>query len=141
MLRVEQIFINKFFDHSPRRSTSAFTLIELLVVIAVIAILAGVLLPALSKSRMSADSATCRNNSRQICIALRLYIDDHSVYPGRGPDDNNEQQWFRGQEVYLNNEWPHCESGGRSVFACPGYNRSNNQCCIAREPSCRPRLT
>ncbi len=59
-----------------------FTLIELLVVIAVIAILAALLLPTLSRARAAADKAVCLNNLRQQGVGLRLYIDNNGVYPG-----------------------------------------------------------
>jgi prepilin-type N-terminal cleavage/methylation domain-containing protein len=64
------------------RTSRAFTLIELLVVVAVIAILIGILLPALSRSRESARSVACLGNLRQMFIICRAYASDHN---GLGP--------------------------------------------------------
>ena len=66
----------------PRGTKIAFTLIELLVGIAVIAILAALLLPALSKGKAQAQATKCRNNLRQMGVSLQMYVTDNAhKYP------------------------------------------------------------
>lgn len=62
----------------------AFTLVELLVVIAIIGVLVGLLLPAVQSARASARSASCKNNLRQIGLALQQYCNTHEgAFPVR----------------------------------------------------------
>jgi prepilin-type N-terminal cleavage/methylation domain-containing protein len=62
---------------SNKTRPTGFTLIELLLVTAIIAILAAILLPALSKARARAEGIACLNNTRQLVLAWQLYAEDH----------------------------------------------------------------
>ena len=66
-----------------RRTKRGFTLIELLVVIAIIAILVALLLPAIQSARESARRTQCKNNLKQLGVALHNYHDQHRLFPAR----------------------------------------------------------
>lgn len=100
----------RFFYRSPRHG---FTLIELLVVISIIALLIGILLPALGAARSTARDAACMSNVRQIGIAVTTYATDNKEYyvPYREPWSGFT--FWNGrliQDNYL---------GGGDIFTCP----------------------
>ncbi|MFO1092817.1 MAG: DUF1559 domain-containing protein [Planctomycetaceae bacterium] len=75
-------------------SRRAFTLIELLVVIAIIGILVALLLPAVQQARESARQTTCRNNLKQIGLALHNYNSAHRTFPPSSTSDVEQGGWI-----------------------------------------------
>ncbi len=108
--------MNKRFSNRKKR----FTLIELLVTVAVIAILAGMLLPALNKARDTAYSASCISNLKQLGTGMEMYLGDNDdFYPVQSfnnPDATNSND----QTIY----WPRTVADGKYITAkillCPG---------------------
>src|SRR5947208_17052323 len=88
-------------------AAAGFNVIELLVVVAIVALLATLLLPALTKAKEQGRSSICKNNMRQLTLAMVLYADDNNDYlPWPGDVDRNWQpDWvFGGQpNTYPNN--------------------------------------
>lgn len=79
------------------RSARAFTLIELLVVIAIIALLIGILLPALGRARAVGRQAVCLSNQRQIGNGLLMYADSWDGYIPREADEAQSRDWPNGE--------------------------------------------
>ncbi|HUA65508.1 MAG TPA: prepilin-type N-terminal cleavage/methylation domain-containing protein [Alphaproteobacteria bacterium] len=94
---------------------NAFTLVELLVVIAVIAIVAGLLFPALNDAKGRAERTVCANNLRQIGVGIRMYCDDSSDSSPAG-----KVPWIAYKELMKNYVGLRGKSSANDrIFTCP----------------------
>ena len=114
-------------------SRTGFTLVELLVVIGIIAALVSILMPALSRARMSAQAAVCASNLRQLGISMGMYVNEFKGYPTMGwtytygwedltARYNKSLGWQPGN-IYIGGKSPMYDLGfakvKQSIYGCP----------------------
>ena len=99
-----------------------FTLIELLVVIAIIALLMGILLPALSRARKQAKSVVCHNNLKQIGYGVNFYAENFDLFIPRGHGSATTiKPWFILFMPYLSQKPIDDDYRTVKIFRCPSY--------------------
>ena len=110
---------------------TGFTLIELLVVIAIIALLMGILMPALSAVRKQAWSVTCQSNLRSVGFGLNLFAEDNNYKVPRGGGGKIETRWFHMILPYLSQKLA-AEQDFRNVdiYKCKAYPNKEQKVCF-----------
>jgi prepilin-type N-terminal cleavage/methylation domain-containing protein len=106
------------------RRRRAFTLIELLVVIAIIGVLVALLLPAVQQAREAARRAQCKNNLKQLGLAMHNYLDTHNCFPPNGVSNATGTQTWSAQAFLL----PFIEGGNlyNAINFNVGYGHAAN---------------
>jgi prepilin-type N-terminal cleavage/methylation domain-containing protein/prepilin-type processing-associated H-X9-DG protein len=108
---------------------NAFTLVELLVVIAIIALLMGVLLPALTAARKQAQATVCRSKLKQIGLAANLYAEAWNFFIPRGTSGLSKT-WFQLFMPYLSERPIGTDYRNVKAYRCPSYPNKNQTVCF-----------
>ena len=111
--------------HFPRRLW-AYSSVDLLAVIAVLAILAGLLLPALAKAKAKAQRINCVNNLKMIGLSYRIFAtDNRDLYPMRvSTNEGGSSEFFSGGNAYRHYRTLSNELAAPKILVCPADDRA-----------------